>query len=588
MIEDKSELTIKSETTADLENNPLIQPMDNRDNSASGFPMQYYNPFATQINPQVIVSREIFSGKYWSVFKLINEGKLPADLLVDPNNNWYLIHFLITTNKPYKLKVLLELFKADPNIIDKFNQTPLHMAITHLRCEEIVVLTEDKRTEIEKRDILNCTPLLNCAKRCFIHGFIYLYLEKNCDVNVRDTNGFSIAHWSAIRNHEDFLKILVHIPDCDFSCTSNDDLLPIESAISGMSYNATKVLLSTKNANDTPEQLRKYMKSLNNHPHIESLLREEITRREINQCGVSSFLSHNPGSRVFIDAVKYLYDRNGRGFFLAFFILFNSLLTIAFYEQYPLLSITGFGFELNLILLFISLKAFLTQKDPGYIHKKLFSDHTNCIGNILDKFKKGEIESEAKFCFSCLIIKPRSAYHCYRCNKCVMGYHMHLKNSLGGVCIGTNNFSPYFFCQLFSVIMLIFYLFGVISSAMDQPTSIFPISIIERYCALYYKGKFEFAVTMIATIVFLQVWYNLVVVLVAACYGMTLHELYHPNKHEYLFEIKFGSQFKGALWVPHSTGKMISNLCTFFGKMLFQKKEEKSEWRTSEELKEII
>jgi len=577
MAEEKSELSLISDRNTDVESKPLIQ--GGEENKGPGLPMQYLNPFFMPVEQRVIVAQEIFHRKYWIVFKLINEGKLPADLLIDKENKWYLIHFLITANKCYKIKALIELFNADPNILDKYMQTPLHIAATHHRTEIILLLTADKRVNIEIRDSLNCTPLVNCVKQSYTLGFVYLYFEKNANAAVYDSQGRSLADWAAAKNDVGMLALLSHIPEVNFRSASHDGLLPIERGITSMSYDATKYLLHRKHANDSAEQLRNYAKKINDHPHIEDLFKKEIAAREISSSGIANYITSRLSFSDIKNAFTYFYEYRGRTFFLILFTTFLILLECAFGIE---LSFIWLLFQLNVILLLVVFRSFWRGGNPGYIPKKQFPDRTNCITLILEKFKKGDEELESHYCLDCLIVKPRGAYHCFKCNKCVMGYHRHLKNSLGGVCLGINNYSSYVLTQFLTFTLLVIYLHKVLCMT-HAPIAPFPVCIVERYCNLFYKGSFVFLVTMIITIVFIQMLYNVLAILIAASYGMTLHELYHPNMHEYLFEKRWDQNFKGVLWVPHRFSDIQSNLVRFF-KGLFYRKEEDN-WKLMEELK---
>eukprot|EP01022_Parablepharisma_sp_SALTPOND_P022454 TRINITY_DN4569_c0_g1_i1.p2 TRINITY_DN4569_c0_g1~~TRINITY_DN4569_c0_g1_i1.p2 ORF type:complete len:597 (+),score=44.60 TRINITY_DN4569_c0_g1_i1:90-1793(+) len=565
MAEDKTDTTIlTAEASSDTENKPFIHPEEKYSTDPSSAHITFLQQPVLE-DSRVVVSQKILEGKYWPIFKLIKDNKLPVNLLVDPRNKWYLIHFIITHGKPSKLKVLLEKFKADPNIQDNYGQTPLHLATTHCRIQEIVLLTQDPRIIVDKQDILGCTPIINCVKTSFLLGFIYLYFERNANLAIRDANGSSIVHWAALRNNVPLLKLIRHIPGLDFDLPDNEGMTPLQKAISSMSYDSTKYLLSSANPQNgetlTVEKLQKYEATVNNHPHIKEKLHEAAITKEFDEKGFLSTILSSFSFEKVSDAVTYIRHKHGTSFFFSFVMAFIIALTFTFYQFYN--HATSFGYIASLALFLLSLGALVCKKDPGYLPKKMLNDPNNAVGTILENLSINETDQQ--YCFECLIVQSRSIYHCEKCGKCVAGFHCHLKPWLGGICIGENNFRFYFFSQLFATFALWFYLAGVLNDSLTVPTSTFPVSFFEKLCMVWEISRLLFAVSLLAILAMLQISYNVFVMLVAGSLKMTLHELIHAHKHKYLFSLASSyGQPKRYVWTTQSFQEKIQNLKEFF------------------------
>ena len=173
-------------------------------------------------------------GRYKSIFYAINNGKLPANLLIDPRNRWYLAHYLVMHGKLKELKILVNKFDCDINIVDAYKQTPLHMSVLHYKKDLFKYLVHQPMIILDSFDYMHNSPLLNSIKSGFILAFICLYFEKNCNIKISDSQGYTVAHWAAYKGIVPLLKLFKHIPDINMNMTDIEGMTPIFRAIGGV------------------------------------------------------------------------------------------------------------------------------------------------------------------------------------------------------------------------------------------------------------------------------------------------------------------------------------------------------------------
>ena len=561
MSEDRSEMVVLTQDSGpEVEGKPFVSPEQKSLPSTSEPSSIVAQPLDDERLP---VSAKIFEAKYWAVLKLLYDSKLPADLLVDPENKWYLTHFLVTHGKNSKLALLLDKFKANPNLADNYGQTPLHLTAIHKKGKEMVTIAKDERTVIDSPDVLGCTPLLNCVKSSFMEGFAYLYFEKNAKADCTDVTGSTLAHWAAIRNNVNFLRLLRKLPGTDFSIKDKEAMTPVHRAVKSLSYEATKYLIQF----DSNWTLEQFNKCEERHPHIAKLVNEKATAIECEKKGIFEYVTDKPSFKKISNVIRYAQIKNGVGIFYICFVLLMAAMDITLYINHTKSIAINGCFILSQFLLMLCVSKLLATTDPGYLPKKTLNDQNNAITSILERFKNNNPE-RLDYCFECLTLKARSVHHCDACKKCVLGFHCHLKSYFGGVCVGDNNFSYYFFCYFLAAMTFALFLCNILSAALPVPTTECPLSMIERFIAVWKLGILAFGTTAIILIGLTQVCYNLFMMLVAGSYAMTLHELRHAEKHPYLFKTKqFNTKTKRYVWVYHGCGDRCVNLKEFF-KML--------------------
>lgn len=218
-------------------------------------------------------------------------------------------------------------------------------------------------------------------------------------------------------------------------------------------------------------------------------------------------------------------------------LLFTFLLFSHFgFEHNNILSCGSFYLSYGLNLVFLIL--LLINRDPGYENTKKPGEPTNVISEILDNIKNDQWRSTERDCFSCLIPQKDSTQHCLICNRCVFGFQFHLKRNNFGLCIGYRNFPLYYCYILFTLLTFYAYSFGALQTGLNGGTTAFPIVIIEKWIELAKTKFFVSAVVILILLASIEILYNLFVMSVAICSGLTVHEMRHMNLYKYLFDLK--------------------------------------------------
>jgi len=572
MTEDRStDANLTLDANPDIEANPLILS-DKGPISQSG---ESLNKQPVLEDPRMHVLNEVLAGHYWGILKLLYDKKLPADLVIDNKNQWYLTHFAVTHGKPSKLEVLIKIFKADPNKQDAYGQTALHLATTHGRNEELLTLCNDSRIQFEINDALNCTPILNCAKTGFIRALAYLAFEKSVNLNVVDAAGSSIAHWAVMKDDVQMLSLIRKLNGFNWDIVDKEGMNVIQRAIISQSYDCVKYLLGFKD--ESEEKLAKYQEVVNEHPHIAQILHDKKTGIELSKNGAFSQVLAKPSRENLKDAIRFMKNQCGRKLFMSFVTLFIIGLTFSFYTMNHT---NGIGNILKImypgslaLFLYFFLSLLYVKTDPGYLPKKTLDDPDNALADYVEKFKNRKNVNDDQYCFDCLNIQPMQTHHCETCKRCVLGYHCHLKNYFGGVCIGYQNFSYFFFMQFFALTFLIIYLMGAMQY---NATSAFPISLFERVWLIKSNRNIaEFILAVFIIFAGLQILYNLYVLVAAGSFGMTLHEIMHPTKHKYLFHLVKTMSRTPCYTFEHQIPPIrIANFCNFIKSLCLCKKSE--------------
>ena len=254
MEDDTSELMPKNQNSQraqdqlEISENPikvnesLIESEEKKENQNSEEIKENQKLEEKKENPvkRIIMINQVKCGHYKSVFRLIEAGTLPADVILEGQSRWYLIHYLVMHNKLMELKVLLTNYNPDINVIDAYKQTALHLACVHVIPDIMKYLSDQPTIQLNPQDYFQATPLINTVKSKFILGFIYLYFEKGSDPKIKDTNGFSIAHWAAYKGYIPFLQLIKYIPD--LSEEDKDETSLAFNALMGISYDSLKYL----------------------------------------------------------------------------------------------------------------------------------------------------------------------------------------------------------------------------------------------------------------------------------------------------------------------------------------------------------
>jgi len=518
---------------------------------------------------KVVLTERIQNGKYKAVFRVIKEGKLPANLLIEPNNKWYLIHYLVMHGKLKELKVLITKFDCDINIIDAYQQTPLHMAALHSKKDIFQYLVQQPMVRLDTLDSFHSSPLINCVKSGFIYGFIYLFFEKGSDIKIQDTQGYTAAHWAAFKNSVPYLQLFKHIPTLIMDTADVDGMTPIFRAISGISYNSTKYLIRSEKVNLETRSTRRqtpleFAESLPMHPKLLSYVKKHTELQKIEKRGLSKYVKEEGYKKGAEFIWKFLLKRFGQTYSIALNFLLLQFLLFSFIYMRPIGKFINGIFAFTFLCYAALFILLLIRKDPGYQPMKGIEHPTNAIAQILEQLRGGNWAENEEYCFSCLTNKPQGAFHCYSCGRCVNGYQFHLKPWQLGICIGKFNFPIYFLYEVMSLFCWYIYMGAMLDTAFPTPICGFPIYFVEQYLVLLLNHPIIALVFIGLLLRSMQKSYELLVMFTAIIKGMTVHELRNMHLYKYLFDIKdFGEQGKKYIHKRKSWSDLLGNLLKF-------------------------
>ena len=519
---------------------------------------------------KIILMDRIQLGKYKAVFRVIKEGKLPANLLLEPQNKWYLIHYLVMHGKLKELKVLVTKFDCDINILDAYQQTPLHMAALHGKTEIFKYLVHNPMIRLDTQDSFRSTPLVNTVKSGFVAGFIYLYFEKGADIKVVDTQGFTVVHWAVFKNSIQLLQLLKHIPTLVMDTTDSDGMTPIFRAIAGIAYDSVKYLIRAEKVNLEAKSTRRqtpceYAESMPMHPKVLAYVRKHTELQKVSKRGPVKYLKEGGFFKGIYTVIKYLLKSYGKSLSIATNVLLMMFMLITFWNMGPMGKLAN-GLFSTFYLIYVSLFILLLcKKDPGYQPMKGMEHPTNAVAQILESLRENTLPNCDNFCFSCLIEQTRSTHHCLTCGRCVNGFQFHLKPWQFGMCIGSANFPVYFLYELFGVLCWYEYICAILNSALPIATAGFPVSIVEKWLELLPKHFFLAILIVILLLISVQKIYELLIMFTGICKGMTVHELRNMHLYKYLFDLKdLGDQGKRYVHKKRSWSECINNISVFF------------------------
>ena len=418
---------------------------------------------APSLPNQIVVSHYLQRGKIGPIMSLICAEKLPAHLLINKEQQSYLLHFMAYHNKGEGIQSLLAKYEPYVNVLDINLQTPLHIAAQQGNMAAMLALLEHPDCTLDSKDKLGSTPLTNACKSFAVIPFIYLYFAKSCDVLTLDVNGCSLMHWAAYNNNTQLLKLFTrHLVGLDVNKRDKLGMTPIFRAAFNGSLNSLNYLLengtdlSIKNQNN--QTVTDFCRSYGRGDDIIlKRLDEEHREREIKQYGVGGYLSRGQYKfkdkcRIYLHHIdKHYKSTLGRTILIA--ALFWQLWTLWLLNASEssnglgILEVVAIGSIFITLLLLISL---IVKKNPGYLPKLKLEDPSNVITDILERVRNMEYR-QGRMCLSCLQRHYKGDEHCSKCDRCVSGFQLHSKWL--GVCLGQQNVSIYFFWMLSSVLL---------------------------------------------------------------------------------------------------------------------------------------
>ena len=139
--------------------------------------------------------------------KLIN-----VEDVIDESQGLRILHYSCYFGDIKALKALVELYKADVNVIDYRGQTPLHVASASGELGALVYMSSlENICEKDLKDNALMTPLMNSVSNNHQDQFIYLYFKEQCNLTGFDINGNTLLHLAARANAVNIAKLLKHI-----------------------------------------------------------------------------------------------------------------------------------------------------------------------------------------------------------------------------------------------------------------------------------------------------------------------------------------------------------------------------------------
>lgn len=192
------------------------------------------------------------------------------------------LHYAAINGYVEMVRELLEFSYLNPNTVDSYGLTPLHLAVKHghvsvsslimqthlidLNCRSVFryvrrqvlplqsytscmihllypVLTGDETSET----ITGVTPLHTAAGGSHFDIFSALLNSKCCNVSAVDSRGFTALHYAVVSGDVRVVKLLMDQPDVDLNCRDIEGMSPLELSVVHDRLEVLKVLLGDVN-----------------------------------------------------------------------------------------------------------------------------------------------------------------------------------------------------------------------------------------------------------------------------------------------------------------------------------------------------
>lgn len=140
-----------------------------------------------------------------------------------------MLHYACYFGKIKALKALLEVFKADTNIIDYRGQTPLHVASVSGELGAVVCMCSKVECDKDAKDNALITPLMNTVSSNLTDSFIYLFFKESCELNNVDLGGNTLMHLAARSNAINIAKLLKHVYIMQTKGDQDDSALGVDN-----------------------------------------------------------------------------------------------------------------------------------------------------------------------------------------------------------------------------------------------------------------------------------------------------------------------------------------------------------------------
>jgi len=125
------------------------------------------------------------------------------------------LHFAAWNGHTNLVRILIEIFNADPNIENNFARTPLHIAAQRGHIDTAICLVNEFKVDKDRKDVLwktliyAATEMFNNTEmiKCLIH-------DLGCNPNILDKHGNGPLHVAVRKNFLDAVEVLLN-KDCD-------------------------------------------------------------------------------------------------------------------------------------------------------------------------------------------------------------------------------------------------------------------------------------------------------------------------------------------------------------------------------------
>jgi len=540
-----------------------------------------------QIFFQIIdIINEYQKGNFLPALHCLRYNLIPKNYLDYQGYNF--LHVAVSQNQIPLVIMFLDHFKIDANIRSSGLLTPLMIACNYGLIEVVKILCE-RGAQINPVDNTGFSALLYAVKMNRIPEVCYL-LHQEADINVKDVNGCSVAHWSAYRNNLFLLKMFrslgININELD-----KNGLTPLERAIQSTSQDCVEFLLEQGDG-----KLPANLKFDEMHESdLKTMIRKRFfpTKNELRKEKYKNmFLKKSRWATFFVYLLMW------SGLLITFFqIVKYSKVSYTAKLSYLLMSLYFIGFAFWYFTKSYKQTASKTKVSPGKNNQANESDlemmslkpSQRLNSSALDKLIKGQdsgsiIQEEEDtgdfpsflheiayyfdtknyreltrwnpkdYCASCLIKRPERSAHPERSLKCVPHFH-HYSHTLGKS-ISKENHYLYLLLLIQQQIMLGMWIICVWMAEINdvENSKIWFIETAYRIMNIYSIWKALFYVlTLILTS------YNtffLAMELYGVVKNVTYNEIMNRNKCNYLFAMKQDSKGKYVKYVnnPYDVG----------------------------------
>ena len=159
------------------------------------------------------------------------------------------VHLACKEDRLQDVKVLIEADEGCPDFIDKYLQTPLHVACDYNRLDIVRYLTLEKdcTTYVNRKDKSGQTPLHIACKRGYYNIVVVLLETDKCILDTRDYNGQTPLHIACSNGFSRIVLILVRTLDFDSLDVLNEDhnkMSPIDLSCKHGHTDISKYLVS--------------------------------------------------------------------------------------------------------------------------------------------------------------------------------------------------------------------------------------------------------------------------------------------------------------------------------------------------------